>query len=294
MADIPETVSVLQCPNGSTVYIVGTAHFSKESVEDVRKTIAKMNPNTVVLELCQDRQMILHYSEEDILREARTMTFGKLRSFIRRDGFIAGLTQSIFLKLSAQFTQQLGVAPGGEFRAGFEEAQKIGSRIVLGDRLIGITFKRALAALTLWQRIQFALLLIQSMSTDLEITPEEIENLKKRDMVTMFTGELASDYPALSEVFVNERDKILAYSLMMAANCAHQPYGPPVTVVGIMGMGHIPGIESNWNQEIAVRELLTVPLPSRTSRVIRTGIKLGLLGVCAVGIYFCAKKFIFS
>lgn len=35
----PDTVTILECPNGSTVYLVGTAHFSPASVEDVKKTI---------------------------------------------------------------------------------------------------------------------------------------------------------------------------------------------------------------------------------------------------------------
>lgn len=38
MVDIqtfPDTVAVLRASNGSVVYLVGTAHFSKESQEDV-------------------------------------------------------------------------------------------------------------------------------------------------------------------------------------------------------------------------------------------------------------------
>lgn len=31
----PDTVTVLKAPNGSVVYLVGTAHFSVESQEDV-------------------------------------------------------------------------------------------------------------------------------------------------------------------------------------------------------------------------------------------------------------------
>lgn len=38
-SDLPETVTVLDCPNGSRVFLVGTAHFSPSSVEDVKKTI---------------------------------------------------------------------------------------------------------------------------------------------------------------------------------------------------------------------------------------------------------------
>ncbi|VDP94932.1 unnamed protein product [Echinostoma caproni] len=33
--ELPETVSLIECPDGSKVYLVGTAHFSKESIDDV-------------------------------------------------------------------------------------------------------------------------------------------------------------------------------------------------------------------------------------------------------------------
>lgn len=291
--ELPKTVTTLRCPNGSVVHIVGTAHFSPESVEDVRTTIRETRPATVVLELCHSRQMILHYSEEDILREARTMTFAKMRGIIRRDGLVAGITQSVFLRLSAELTQKLGVAPGGEFRAGFEEAKKLPScPVVLGDRSVGITFKRAMASLTMWQRIRFSFLLFRSMLSEVEITPEEVEQMKTKDMVQMLMGEFGYEFPALMKVFVSERDQILAYSLMRAANCTQQPYGPPVTVVGVMGMGHIPGVEENWMEEIDVQHLHTTPAPSTASRVIVYSVRIGLVGACLAGIFFLGRRII--
>lgn len=295
--DLPATVTRLDCPNGSVVYVVGTAHFSKDSVADVRTTITRIRPQAVVLELCQERQMLLHYSEEQILNEARTMTFAKMRSFIRRDGFVVGVTQSVFLKLSAQLTEQLGVAPGGEFRAGFEEAQKIGASIILGDRRIGVTFRRALAALSLWQRVRFGVALLSSLTSDLTITPDEVERLKDRDMVTMLTGELSSEFPALSEVLVSERDAILAFSLMTAANCAQPPYGPAVTVVGVVGMGHVAGVEGHWMRSVNVRELHALVPPSRSMqlfhagvRVTWFGVKVGIVLASAAGVYFAVRR----
>ena len=288
---LPTTVTTLRCPNGSIVHIVGTAHFSPESVDDVRRTIRETKPATVVLELCPSRQMILHFSEEDILREARTMTYAKMRSIIRRDGLVAGITQSIFLRLSAELTQKLGVAPGGEFRAGFEEARQLSTcQVVLGDRNVGITFKRAMASLTLWQRIRFTFLLFRSMMSEVEITPEEVERMKTRDMVQLLMGEFGSEFPPLMQVFVSERDQILAYSLMRAANCTQQPYGPAVTVVGVMGMGHVPGVEANWMKEVEVQHLLTTPSPSRTSRVIGYSVRIGLLGACIAGVFIIGRR----
>ena len=192
---LPGTVTTLRCPNGSVVHIVGTAHFSPESVEDVRTTIRETQPATVVLELCPSRQMILHFSEEDILREARSMTFAKMRSIIRRDGLVAGVTQSVFLRLSAELTEKLGVAPGGEFRAGYEEARQLANcPVVLGDRHVGITFKRAMAALSLWQRIRFSFLLFRSMLSEVEITPEDVERMKTKDMVQLLMGSLVPSF----------------------------------------------------------------------------------------------------
>ncbi len=290
MSDLPDTVTTLRCPNGSTVYVVGTAHFSRGSADEVRKTISQTQPQTVVLELCQDRQMMLRYSEESIIREAQNMTLFSVQNFIRRDGLIAGITQSIFVKFSAHLTRQLGVAPGGEFRAGYEEAQKIRARVVLGDRLVGITFKRALAALSLWQRVRFAFLLTRALASDIEITPEEVERMRDRDMVSLLMGELDQEFPAIAETFVTERDQILAYSLMAAANCAQRPYGPAVTVVGVMGIGHLKGIEENWNKEIAVVELLSIPQPSRTSRVVWLGVKVAAVGMVAAGAVYVARR----
>ena len=39
MSVLPDAVTTLECPNGSRVFLVGTAHFSTTSVDDVRKTI---------------------------------------------------------------------------------------------------------------------------------------------------------------------------------------------------------------------------------------------------------------
>ena len=228
------------------------------------------------------------------------MSAATVRSFIRRDGLVAGVCQSLFLQMSAKITAQLGVAPGGEFRAGFEEAQKVNARVVLGDRSVGITFKRAMAALSLWKRLHLAFVLVRTLGVSgVDITPEEVEALRKKDMVSLMVGELAAEMPAVAEVFVDERDKILACSLMRAANCAQQPCGLPVVVVGVVGIGHISGIEANWMDPDCLgqlKALLQVPVPSRTSRVVWTAVKvgmgLGLVGVTAFGVYSIIRRFV--
>jgi len=41
------------------VYLVGTAHVSEESAEEVKKTIELVQPHTVFVELCESRKALL-------------------------------------------------------------------------------------------------------------------------------------------------------------------------------------------------------------------------------------------
>ena len=296
MNSLPDTVTVLRCPNGSVVYLVGTAHFSKESVRDVRETIREVRPNVVVLELCAERQLMLQYGEEDILREAAEINFTKVRHYIRRDGLVAGVMQSLFLKLSAELTKKLGVAPGGEFRAAYEEGVKQGARIVLGDRLINVTFKRVLLSLSFFQKLRFYYTIARTLSSDLSITPEEVEKMKNKDMVDMLVGELAKEFPTVTKVLVDERDKVLAFSLkhavLPAGNIPAIP-SAPVVAVGVVGMGHVKGIRSHWDKEITgIQELTSIPQQSRTARVISLSIKLTVVSVLGAAVYFTVRRFL--
>lgn len=37
--ELPETVNVIECENQCKVYLIGTAHFSEESIADVKKVL---------------------------------------------------------------------------------------------------------------------------------------------------------------------------------------------------------------------------------------------------------------
>jgi hypothetical protein len=50
-ANLPETVTLLKTPNKCNVYLLGTAHFSDKSREDVANVIRNVRPKNVVLEV---------------------------------------------------------------------------------------------------------------------------------------------------------------------------------------------------------------------------------------------------
>lgn len=104
----------------------------------------------------------------------------------------------------------------------------------------------------------------------------------------VFLGE----FPALSRVFVQERDLYLAHSLKLAAN---RPFGhrspsnsaaqqfeheEPV-VVGVVGIGHVPGIVQNWEtvQPEDVAKVVFIPPMSTSEKMTRIAIRITFTGL---------------
>ena len=108
--------------------------------------------------------------------------------------------------------------------------------------------------------------------------------------------EMAGEFPALSSVFVEERDIFLTHSLQMAADAipAHalgdegdvEGAGPP-TVVGVVGIGHMPGIVARWGAVTGdqVREVVKVEPPSLAARAAVLGVKTLVWAGCLYGAY---------
>lgn len=285
--ELPETVTVLKTQEGSIVYLVGTAHFSLESQEDVAKTIQETQPDVVLIELCKSRLNILSFDEEVILKESQSMNMEKMMTTIKQNGLVQGIMYILLLSMSAHLTRQLGMAPGGEFRRAVQEAEKVkGCLIHLGDRPLQITLQRALAALSVWQKLRLAWHMITSKDP---ISKEEVERCKKQDLLEEMLAEMTGEFPALSKVFVKERDIFLAYSLRLAASpmpCMNSPCGEqPIVVVGVVGIGHVPGIVENWDKvsDADIPPIMRIPEPSLPSKVLKFGIRASLISLVAWG-----------
>ena len=63
---------------------------------------------------------------------------------------------------------------------------------------------------------------------------EEVEKCKDRDLLENMLAEMAGEFPALSRVFVAERDLFLAHSLQLAAEGPGAGGGNVVAVVSVM------------------------------------------------------------
>jgi len=210
--DLPENVSKLVTECGAKMYVVGTAHFSEASQDDVAKVIRLLSPDVVMVELCSGREGVLKYDEEALLNAAQDVSLAKLRVTIRESGgVISGIMQLLLLSMSAHITKQLGMAPGGEFRVAWKEAREIpGCKLVLGDRPIQSTLGRAMASLSICQKLKLGWHLLFSNG---DITKEDVEKYKEKDMIAEMIEEMTGHFPELSRVFVDERDQYMAQML---------------------------------------------------------------------------------
>nr|CAG4644182.1 EOG090X0AQH [Lepidurus arcticus] len=286
---LPDTVTLLRNSYGIPIYVVGTAHFSQASQEDVSKTIRLVQPNVIVVELCKSRMNMLHLDEETILREAKDLNIQKIRMTIKQQGAVQGALYLLLLSMSAHITRQLGMAPGGEFRRAFQEAQTLRNCMVhLGDRPIQVTLQRALASLSLWQKVKLAWHLLSSNEP---ISKEEVEKCKQRDMLEEMLAEMTGEFPALSQVFVKERDVFLAHSLQLAADSLARLIRPDnparPSVVAVVGIGHVSGIVEHFGHvsQADVLQVMTIPPTSLSSRMITFAAKASVLGLVLWGCY---------
>jgi len=287
---LPETVSLLRTPKGAKVYLVGTAHFSIESQDDVSKVIRNVRPHIVMVELCRNRASILQMDEETIEREAKNITLEKVMATIKENGVFHGLMYTLFLNLSAQLTKELGMAPGGEFRRALAEVNKLQNCVIhFGDRPIQITLKRALSVLSWWNSLQ----LVWRLAFNKNITTkEDVEKCKQKDLLEQMLKEMSGEFPELGQVFVEERDMYLTFSLQMATT--HQPrrLNPqqpiePTRVVGVVGIGHVPGITKLWGtvKDSDIPPIMMIPPPSKSGQIVKATVRVAVVGLVVWGAY---------
>jgi pheromone shutdown-related protein TraB len=273
-----QTQKVIEC-NGRKITLIGTAHVSKESVEEVKETIKTLQPDCVAIELDEKRadsiQNSEKYKELDIVNVLR-----------RGEGFLlmANLILSSFQK---RMGDNIGVKPGDEMLAAMETAKEMNVPFVMVDRPIQITLKRAWAKNSFWGKMKLLSSLIASAFSNEEVSEEEIEKLKKQNEMDSMMTELAEYMPVIKEVLIDERDKYLA-SKIWDANGNN--------VVAVLGAGHLPGVEAHLlkmakNEETSdVTTISEIPAKKVSSKIAGWIIPAIVIGVIVSGFIYGGAK----
>lgn len=244
------------------VYLVGTAHLSKESVEDVRSAVEQTQPEAICVELCKARHQAMTQADN----------WSKMNIFkvIRRKKAVFLLAQLIMTSFYRRLGEKLGVQPGAEMLEGITMAEKTGAELVLADRDIEITLKRVWGYLGLWNKLKLMTQLLLGIFTHEEIDTEMIENLKKKDQLEAVMEEFAGKFPEIKRRLIDERDTYLAQKIRTA---------PGQTVVAVVGAGHVKGIKAQIGEDHPLDELMELPRKSIWPRIIKWGVPLAILAL---------------
>ncbi|XP_061710099.1 traB domain-containing protein-like isoform X1 [Cydia pomonella] len=271
---LPSAATLLQNDEKGTVVLLGTVHFSKNSVEDVSEIVKVLNPNGILVELCRQRVSLLELDEKKFIEDAKKFDAAKMKQAMKGQNVVSGMLHGMLLKTYADIAKELGVAPGGEFRRAYHEMQKIpGCKLYLGDRPIQITIARAFQSLSVFELGQ-VLYHLTSSSQSKPLDKHALEKYKDKDFVAAQFEEITRDVPAFKKifhVFVDERDRCLAYSLQ---ECVRNVTKNP-RVLAVVGMGHVDGIIKYYGhmRQEDIIPLLRIPQPPLYSVLFWNGLK---------------------
>jgi len=224
------------------LYLVGTAHVSQRSVDDVGRVIRDLTPDTVCVELDATR----HQALVDPKRWRNLDIFEVIRE--RRVLFL--LSSLVLTSYQRRLGEKLGVRPGAEMLAAIDEAARVGARLLLVDRDIQATLKRTWAALSVWDCVQLIGTLVGSLFAGGEITEEQVEALKDRDTISELVREFAEVMPRLQRPLIDERDRFLMSAVREA---------PGKCVVAVVGAGHVSGMVAYLNTPVDRDALSQIP-----------------------------------
>ena len=254
--------------NEKEIIILGTAHVSQKSVFLVRDTIKEEKPDTVCIELCDSRFQTLtqkqKWQDTDLLKVIREKKAPLL------------LVNLMLSSIQRKIGKKLGIKPGEEMAQAIRSAEQTGSKIHLADRDIRTTLSRAWHSITLWEKLKLMTQFIASSFGADEISEEEIEELKNKDMLENLLTEIGESQPQLKKILIDERDQYLTEKIRTA---------PGEKIVAVVGAGHVPGIKAGWQSNIDMEELDQKPNKGNIGTILKWGIPIIIIALIFSGFH---------
>ena len=248
------------------ILLIATAHVSKESAELVKRVIDAERPDSVCIELDDQR-----YSKmQDPKAWENTDVVDVIKS--KKVGFmIINLALSSYQK---RIAKNLDTNVGQEMLQGIESAKETGAELVLADRDIQTTFLRIWRKLNFWEKCKLLFSLVFSFGEDTDVTTEDLAELLKEDILESVLKDMRKQFPKIGDILISERDRHLANKIKNA---------PGKKVVAVLGGAHVPGVKEEIFKEQDMVEITTVPLKSPVTKVISWIIPAIIVGLIIYG-----------
>ena len=253
---------------GKEIFLIGTAHVSNKSVEEVRRVIREEKPDTVCVELDEGRYKMLmdksawqNLDVFQVIRQKRVLFL------------LSSLALSAFQR---RMGEKHGAKPGAELLAGVETAKEVNAEVVLADRDVQATLKRTWANLSFLDKLKMSSWLVAAPFAVGEIDEQVIEDLKDKDSLGEMMDQVAEEMPRVKVPMIDERDLYLISKIQNA---------PGKKIVGVVGAAHVPGMVKRLGETADLEELSRLPSPSKVTAALKWVIPFLMLCAFSFGYY---------
>jgi pheromone shutdown-related protein TraB len=211
------------------IVLIGTAHISQESVDEVKQIIETEKPDIVAVEL-DDRRY-------KALTEKTKWENTPVNKLLKSNNAYLMLAQIFLGSIQRRLGKELGVEPGSEMIAAMKEAEKHNLAVALVDRDITITLKRAWKRMGIREKFRLTWEFLKAMVGFEEEDLEELDlkELMNQDMISTMMEEFGKFAPSVAHVLIDERDQYIAQNIRLQSKKGK--------VVAVVGAGHLQGIQ---------------------------------------------------
>ena len=262
--------------NRELLTIIGTAHVSEESVNEVKDAIYEQHPDIVAIELDRGRyakikNKMMGIEEDDEISVTRIIKENKVGLF---------LVNTLLGYFQSKIGDEVNVDPGSEMIGAIEACEDLNIPIALIDREINITLQRALNKMGFMEKAKFAYgLLLSIFGLDDDEDDIDIEELKKSETIDDMMEIFKDEAPSVYEVLVHERDAYLAGRIMQI---------PHEKVIAVVGAGHRPVIEKYLDNPETLPDLRDLEVINEKKGIPWLKILIAMIPILFVVIFFLA------
>ncbi len=248
--------------DGKEIILIGTAHVSKQSAEQVKEVIDAEQPDSICVELDAQRYQSI--------KEGNKWKNMDIFKVIKEKKATMLLMNMMISSFQSRMAKQFGINPGQEMIQGIDSAEEHGANLVLADRNIQITFSRIWRNLGFMGKLKLLMSIVYGIFSDDDLSEEDLERMKSQDMLDSVLQEFSESFPQLKTPLIDERDQYLAQKIRSAKGDK---------VVAVLGAAHVPGVTKEIYREHDLKKLTKVPPKSKTPKIIGWAIPLLILSV---------------
>ncbi len=239
------------------ILLLGTAHVSLDSVEEVTNAIREELPDRICVEIDAARY-------QSLSKDEKWQQMDLTKVFREKKGFLL-LANLVLTSFQRKVGMNTGIKPGEEMKMAIEVAQELSIPFSFSDRPVQMTLQRAWAKSGFWNKMKLLASLISSVFTTEDVDASEVESLKKKGALEDMMEELSDYLPSVKKVLIDERDQYLASNIFEA---------PGNKIIAVVGAGHMKGIVSwiedlhSGEKKVDLAEISSLPPRKASSKLI--------------------------